>query len=390
VTGILGDAGQPLPHLERIQASFGGAHDLSRVHAHVGGAAAGAARAMGAEGFATGDHVGFASQPDLFLAAHEAAHVVQQRDGVSLSDGVGEAGDRYEQHADAVAARVVAGQSAADLLPSGGGRAETGGAGALQLYTTQRIGADRWRISEDGDAMVGQGAANHTLFASDSLIAESNVALASAGERGSFIHLEKATPVDARGKQLYLVIPRMRTKGADPENRQLDAANRAGGRDSEGSTSDDLMALWADCGRSSRAIMGTDDAGLAPHATFTAGGAERSTARGANPGAYSDTIYLTAMPAFLRKPEYHRFLVRGVHYTGDLAGSWSAITGDADRAREQYWRLGDEGRRVFDGFAGINTAADPKVGGAYTMNTEYNMPGSDVVRTAEMKGERLP
>jgi hypothetical protein len=35
---------------------------------------------------------------------------------VNLYGGVGEAGDSYERHADAVADRVVAGQSAADLL----------------------------------------------------------------------------------------------------------------------------------------------------------------------------------------------------------------------------------------------------------------------------------
>lgn len=50
--------------------------------------------------------------------------MVQQRDGVQLEGGVGEAGDPYERHADAVADQVVRGESAADLLssgPSGGG-----------------------------------------------------------------------------------------------------------------------------------------------------------------------------------------------------------------------------------------------------------------------------
>jgi hypothetical protein len=68
--------GQPLPHLDRIQASFG-AHDVGGTTAHVGGAAADTSRELGARAFATGDHVGFAASPDLHLAAHEAAHVVQ-------------------------------------------------------------------------------------------------------------------------------------------------------------------------------------------------------------------------------------------------------------------------------------------------------------------------
>ena len=71
---------------------------------------------MGASAFATGSTVGFAQSPDLHTAAHEAAHVVQQRGGVQLKDGVGRAGDTYERHADAVADRVVRGDSAEALL----------------------------------------------------------------------------------------------------------------------------------------------------------------------------------------------------------------------------------------------------------------------------------
>ncbi len=112
-----------LPHLDRIQASFGAGHDLSAVPAHVGGAAGDAAQAMGATAYASAGHVAFASPPDLHTAAHEAAHVVQQRQGVQLYGGVGVAGDPYERAADAVADRVVAGQPAADLLgaPTVGG-----------------------------------------------------------------------------------------------------------------------------------------------------------------------------------------------------------------------------------------------------------------------------
>ena len=58
----------------------------------------------------------FGGAPDLRTAAHEAAHVVQQRGGVQLSAGVGKTGDVYERHADAVADRVVQGRSAEDLL----------------------------------------------------------------------------------------------------------------------------------------------------------------------------------------------------------------------------------------------------------------------------------
>jgi hypothetical protein len=58
-------------------------------------------------------------------AAHEAAHVVQQCAGVQLKGGGGETGDRYEQHADAVAYLVVQGKSSASLLASFVGPATT-------------------------------------------------------------------------------------------------------------------------------------------------------------------------------------------------------------------------------------------------------------------------
>jgi hypothetical protein len=131
--GISGPAGA-LPFSDQIQRSFG-RHDVSHVKAHVDGNAAEGAGAMGAQAFAAGDHVAFAGVPDLHTAAHEAAHVVQQRGGVQLAGGVGKSGDRYEQHADAVADLVVQGKSSEALLdehaggPGGAGQA----GGAVQM-----------------------------------------------------------------------------------------------------------------------------------------------------------------------------------------------------------------------------------------------------------------
>ncbi len=119
--------GGSLPYLGQIQKSFGG-HDVSGIKAHTGGNAGEACESMGAEAYASGQDVAFKGQPDLHTAAHEAAHIVQQRSGVQLSGGVGKAGDSYEQNADAVADRVVQGKSAADLL----GGASWGGAAAVQ------------------------------------------------------------------------------------------------------------------------------------------------------------------------------------------------------------------------------------------------------------------
>ena len=117
-------AERPLPGATRIQSAFG-RHDVSGVRTQVGGPAARASQALGARAYTSGSRIGFRSEPDLRLAAHEAAHVVQQQRGVHLKAGVGREGDEYEQQADAVADRVVAGRSAEDLLDHSGSPPQT-------------------------------------------------------------------------------------------------------------------------------------------------------------------------------------------------------------------------------------------------------------------------
>lgn len=91
--GISGGA-QELPFASTIQRLFG-RHDVSGVQAHTDATAAEGAKAIGATAYATGNHVAFGATPDLHTAAHEAAHVVQQRAGVQLKGGVGEASDPH-------------------------------------------------------------------------------------------------------------------------------------------------------------------------------------------------------------------------------------------------------------------------------------------------------
>ncbi|MBK7074990.1 MAG: DUF4157 domain-containing protein [Myxococcales bacterium] len=150
-----------------MQRSFGH-HDVSRVRAHVGGAAAEAAAAIGARAYATGDAVAFAEAPSLELAAHEAAHVVQQRGGVRLAGGVGATGDAYERHADEVAARVVRGESAEALLDTLAHRG-AGGGPAVQR-------ADRNRDGIEDEATLAPGATAEPLATLEGLLQRSTVA----------------------------------------------------------------------------------------------------------------------------------------------------------------------------------------------------------------------
>jgi hypothetical protein len=126
-----------LPHGDKIQSAFGD-HDVGGIKAAVGGKAAKASDALGAEAYASGDRVAFKGAPSLHTAAHEAAHVVQQRAGQGPAGGVGKSDDVYEKQADAIAGHVVAGMSAKPLLDQMTGGAK-GGGGAQKRGPIQRM-----------------------------------------------------------------------------------------------------------------------------------------------------------------------------------------------------------------------------------------------------------
>lgn len=130
----ISDVGSTLPHLEEVQRAFGAEHDLSSIAAHTGASAVRAADQLGANAFATGDHVAFGSATDRWTVAHEATHVVQQRNGVAPR-GLGEVGGHSEREADAVADAVVRGESVAPLLASMSGNSNSANpsGGSLQL-----------------------------------------------------------------------------------------------------------------------------------------------------------------------------------------------------------------------------------------------------------------
>jgi hypothetical protein len=169
-------SGGALPHGDRIQAAFG-RHDVSGIRAHTGAGVDQSAKAIGATAYATGENVAFAGgTPDLHTAAHEAAHVVQQRQGVQLKGGIdGGKSDPHEQHADAVADAVVAGKSAEGLLDDvkgGGGKSAVqrdGGAPttANAMLVTGAVAAsvaDRPVIIVDDNAQVANNQVRRTDF----------------------------------------------------------------------------------------------------------------------------------------------------------------------------------------------------------------------------------
>lgn len=168
--GLTG-SGSSLPFLDQIQRAFGH-HDISGVRAHIGGAAGEASAELGARAYASGDSVAFAAAPDLHLAAHEAAHVVQQRGGVRLSGGVGRAGDEYEVNADAVADRVVRGESAQALLDPFSHRGAAGGPAVQRdeesdrawLATLHRGADGHWTAADGRELSAGERRRLHRIL----------------------------------------------------------------------------------------------------------------------------------------------------------------------------------------------------------------------------------
>ncbi|HWU88657.1 MAG TPA: DUF4157 domain-containing protein [Kofleriaceae bacterium] len=153
----------PLPFADTIQRAFG-RHDVSSIQAHTGPDAAASAREMGADAYATQNHVVLGHGNDLHTVAHEAAHVVQQRGGVQLKGGVGQVGDAYERHADEVADAVVQGKSAEGLLDR-----HAGGSGGASTTVQRRMGAEaemKMPVTDaSGNKMIGDfKLVNHEYF----------------------------------------------------------------------------------------------------------------------------------------------------------------------------------------------------------------------------------
>lgn len=156
---VFGGGGAGLPFVDRIQASFGH-HDISDVEAVVGGTEGKGAKQMGAHAYASGNTIVFTTNPDLHTAAHEAAHVVQQRAGISLPGGKGKAGDRFEKAADEVADLVVKGESAEGALDRMVGKTsgkQQAAGDQVQMLPEKKVGSGAMRRIEKAREAI-----NHT------------------------------------------------------------------------------------------------------------------------------------------------------------------------------------------------------------------------------------
>jgi hypothetical protein len=262
-SGIRGGGGE-LPHRDQIQKSYG--VDLGGVQAHHGPEATAACEQLGARAFAVGNHVAFADgSPSLHLAAHEAAHVVQQQHGVHLSSKMGAPGDSWERAADTAADAAVAGKRA-DLPETASIRAAT--TGPVQCYyESSDVGKSGkpYRVSNDGVMAVRQDEGPYggqVAFATPDKIKASSKELEAAT---SVIRLEPGkSTIDSHDErtpdkkiELVDIVPvntRSPQKKGDKKFERADATQHE--------TKDFDMQLWADCGRSARTVTGADSGDL--------------------------------------------------------------------------------------------------------------------------------
>jgi len=376
--GTTGSA--PLPHVEQIQHAFG-EHDVTGVKSTTGGTAAAACDQIGAQSYAQGNNVAFKQAPSLWLAAHEAAHVVQQRNGAVVPGGVGQAGDAHEQHADQVADRVVAGRSAAELFgsPTGGSAATS----AVQRYKVEKLGGNsHTKVSNTGKSAV---VPSQRLYADASLVATANAALKTVGKHGSHIKLvedpaKHVTP-KATNTKINRVLPVWVSHGKDDGNHAACTKANEGGADSEGVKSGKL-ALPTDCGNSSGSVTGSTLA-HDRQVVYQKNGKEqvshgfddKKQVYHDDPHNFSNQVYFDLMPGFIADPANAKFLIEGHHFNM-IGGKKTLVTiADALQAKVLYHRLKQVGQEAFDKAAGINHFANPNIGESYTMATEANMPG---------------
>lgn len=141
--GVSGN-GIALPYRDLLQKSFG-TYDIYHTGAHMGGRAASAARRLSALAYTTNEQIAFQTMPDLHMAAHEAAHIVQQRVDPMLKGNTDYRAEKYERHADEVADGVVTGRSAEKILASQGYRSTVpGSAKAMVVQRTVRSNTGHW------------------------------------------------------------------------------------------------------------------------------------------------------------------------------------------------------------------------------------------------------
>lgn len=307
----------------------------------------------GVPAFTIAGQVHFGSpHPALNVAAHEAAHVLQQ-EGVTRDMGLG-----AERHATAVEHIVASGGDARLLIGARGARLHAGPHfytvidTAAQTAAEWNAGADL-RVSEDGlMALKDNNFGSHDFWAEASKILASDRVLtrAKAGIRlqAAGAALTGSSPVGGTKRTLVKVAAKNEVTG----------------------TQGTAMTLVADCGEAARTVMGANAADTETRAVYKK--ARLKGQKGAVP-------YSTTSAAASDDPNKMEDEV--------LKGATGAA--NTKKARAEYFAMTDAQREAFDKRTGINKYAKPGTGEAYAISTgpveraqDWNFHWGGVVMTS--------
>lgn len=299
------------PHATRIEAAT---HEAIPGRAVVDEAAC---EARGVAAFTDGTVTHFASEtPDVHVAAHEAAHVMQHA-GVT-----GDAGLGPEGHAQRVADAVAAGEPATPWM--GPGEAVVP---AVRNYTlmseSEQASTGHWKIGQkakvgDQGRTVTPVAETHEAYADPTLILEANRVL-KAKRSGVELEPGAAGPSgpapDGSGFKSTVKV-KYNIVGDPKHNEQYPH----------------------DCGQAARETMGVTGKDTAPRAIYKDGAGDRKqTSASKSPAQFRDEIYVA-----------------------------TGLGKTAAEARTRYESMSRADRDAYDKKHGINRYAAPGVGEAFT------------------------
>jgi hypothetical protein len=211
VESTLHAPGQPLDGNSRgaMESHFG--RDFSGVRVHTDAHAAAPANAIDAAAYTSGSHIVFAAnrfEPSTpaghRLLAHELAHVVQQKSGTSLREGIAPADDPHEHEADRMAegapAQPEGGRALDSSLASRMGRVFSRNFSRVRVHTDAAASSRATRLNAraftiGNDITFAHGHYNPGTLVGDALVAHELAHVAQQdGARGPLAKKEPGAP----------------------------------------------------------------------------------------------------------------------------------------------------------------------------------------------------
>jgi hypothetical protein len=267
------------------------------------------------------------AEPNLHVAAHEATHQLQHS-GLTNDANLG-----AEVHADAIANTISRQASARDLVGFNGSPVSSGIRNYTEFTKAEQSATSQWqvgsdaRVADNGQTVTTQKM--HECFAEHSLIKEASELL------------------KAKNSGVEISAGATSISGQAPDGSGLKTLVSVEPKILASDSTSGTPNFWADCGRSSREVMGPHGADQDPRGIYkTAAGTEKETSPSSNPADFRDEILVQ-----------------------------SGIGGTPEDARQNYLKLSSADKEAFDKKHGLNKYAAPGVGEAFTSRRDDQETG---------------